>query len=58
MNNEKIRETLIAVIRTLDTLTVRGRENMDRLLGCMNAIDQVIASLNEEPAAEEPEEEA
>ena len=41
---EEQKATLKAVIRTLDTVTVSGAENMDRLLGCMRALHGVLNS--------------
>ena len=36
-------EMLQHVIRTLDSLTVSGAENMKKLLGCMEALSQIVA---------------
>lgn len=40
MNTELIK----AVISTLDTIEVKGRDNLDKLLGCINALETVIQS--------------
>lgn len=33
---------LRAVVRTLDSITVSGRDNMSRLLGCITAMEEYI----------------
>lgn len=38
------------VIATLDSVDVRGRENMDKLLGCMMTLDSIAAQLEKEAA--------
>ena len=40
MNTELIK----MVISTLDTIEVKGRDNMDKLLGCINALETVVQS--------------
>ena len=42
MNDSQI-STLKAVLQTLDKISVRGSENMDMLLGCMQTINRMIA---------------
>lgn len=42
----KQEERLKAVRRTLEEIDVRGRGNIDKMLGCMMMLDQIIA---EEP---------
>lgn len=32
------------VISTLDTIEVKGRDNLDKLLGCINALETVVQS--------------
>ena len=32
------------VISTLDTIEVKGRDNLDKLLGCINALESVVQS--------------
>ena len=49
--NEEQKATLNAVLRTLDTIPVRGMENLDKLLGCM----QVLSSLTAETSSREKE---
>lgn len=41
---------LNAVQNTLDGVEVKGRENLDRLLGCMQTIDEVLRVLTGPPA--------
>lgn len=36
-------EILQSVIRTLDSLTVSGTENMKKLVGCIDALTQIVA---------------
>lgn len=36
-------ERIKAVRRTLEEIDVRGRDNIDKMLGCMMALDQIIA---------------
>ena len=45
MDNNKIIETLTAVYNSLDTVTVSGSKNMTVLLGCMQAIRDVVSSV-------------
>ena len=37
-------ELIKMVISTLDTIEVKGRDNMDKLLGCINALETVVQS--------------
>lgn len=46
---DKQKETILAVLRTLDTIPVSGAQNMDRMLGCI----QVLRSLTAEAAEEQ-----
>lgn len=39
----KQEERLKAVRRTLEEIDVRGRGNIDKMLGCMMMLDQIIA---------------
>ena len=49
---------LRAVLNTLDGVQVAGRENWDRMLGSMQAIEEVIQALSAPSAPEkEPEQE-
>lgn len=49
---------LRAVLNTLEGVQVAGRENWDRMLGSMQAIDEVVQALSAPPAPEkEPEQE-
>mgnify|MGYP006879551102 CR=1 FL=1 len=43
---------LRAVLNTLEGVQVAGRENLDRLLGSMQAIEEVIQMLSAPPAPE------
>lgn len=33
------------VISTLDSIEVKGRDNLDKLLGCINALESVVQSV-------------
>lgn len=35
-------EILERVVYTLDTITISGKDNMDKLLGCINALESFI----------------
>lgn len=48
---------LNAVLNTLDGVEVKGRENLDRLLGCMQTIDDVLRVLAAPPAPTQSTEE-
>ena len=46
------------IISTLNDVEVRGRENLDKLLGCINALESVVQSLdveNSKPAEDNME---
>ena len=36
------RQLLKNIINTLDGIEVKGKENMDRLLGCINALESML----------------
>lgn len=38
---------LRAVLRTLDAIEISGRQNLDRLLGCMITLEKVIKAMDE-----------
>lgn len=48
------------VISTLNTVEVKGKDNLDALLGCINALEHVVQILEMPPAptSEEEKEEA
>ena len=33
------------VVATLDTVEVKGRDNMDKILGCMQALDKIADAM-------------
>jgi hypothetical protein len=39
--NESAKKTIQAVLRTLDAVTVSGRQNMDMLLGCILTLEKL-----------------
>ena len=51
----KQEERLKAVRRTLEEIDVRGRGNIDKMLGCMMMLDQIIAE-ESRPAQEAKDE--
>lgn len=52
-------EILERVVYTLDTITVSGKDNMDKLLGCINALESFIkvAKVQQSEKTEREEEE-
>nr|DAU67292.1 MAG TPA: neurotoxin [Caudoviricetes sp.] len=48
-------EKIKAVRRTLEEIDVRGRDNIDKMLGCMMMLDQIIAEASR-PAQEAKDE--
>ena len=49
---ESTKTTIDAVARTLGNITVKGKENLDMLLGCILALERI-----DEPVEEREEEE-
>lgn len=45
---DKAIEALETAQEALNTISVRGRENLDQLLGCMLGIDMILGNKNEE----------
>lgn len=43
------------VISTLNDIEVRGRDNLDKLLGCINALDSIAKTMDAETAAADTE---
>ena len=51
-------ELLQYILNTLNTINVHGAEDMQKMLGCMEAIKQLIELANHPPdESEEPKEE-
>jgi len=46
------------VISTLDGVEVRGKDNLDRLLGCINALESLVKQAEMTAGTEKKEEEA
>lgn len=40
-------ERIKAVRRTLEEIDVRGRNNIDKMLGCMMTLDQIIVEMSQ-----------
>ena len=51
MNTELIK----MVISTLDSIEVKGRGNLDKLLGCINALETVVQSVEVQKNLEKEE---
>lgn len=41
-----MKDTLIAIIRTLNGISVCGSENLNRLLGCIQALESMVADMS------------
>lgn len=41
-----------AVLATLDTIPVKGKENLDAMLGCMNALTSIVKNSEKEVKAD------
>lgn len=53
-----LKEFLLTLLRSLDSIEVKGRANLDTLLGCILAVEDMIATLDApEPAGDDPAEE-
>jgi len=39
-------DTIQKVINTLNTITVNGKQNLDRLLGCIMALERVLSEMH------------
>nr|DAP67847.1 MAG TPA: hypothetical protein [Caudoviricetes sp.] len=50
-----MRETIRAIITTLNGVEVRGKSNLDRLLACINALESLEAGLTPAATTEERE---
>ena len=48
-------EKIACIRRTLEEIDVRGRSNIDKMLGCMMMLDQIIAEASR-PAQEAKDE--
>lgn len=44
---------LRAVLHTMDSIQVTGRQNLDRLLGCMITVENVIKAVEAEKKGDE-----
>lgn len=49
---EKELAALRAVARTLDSLTVRGSDNMGKVLGCIGVLEELLAAAQRAKEAE------
>ena len=47
MTQEQTKNTLAKVINTLNTVEVKGRANMDHLLGCILTLEDMVRGMNE-----------
>lgn len=49
----EVKQTIINVLNTLNGIEVSGRQNLDRLLGSMVALEKVIDELSKQEAVME-----
>ena len=47
---ESSRKTIEAVLKTLDSVTVHGKNNMDMVLGCILALEKILREEDEPDA--------
>lgn len=43
---DEIRGTIARIIYTINQVDVRGKDNMDKLLGCIQALERLAAQLD------------
>lgn len=57
MNNKSISnaDVIQIVINTLDSVEVRGKDNMSKLLGCIQALEKIIEQARNETQSEDGE---
>lgn len=48
MTQDQIKSSIMAVINTLNTVEVKGRDNMNRLLGSIVTLEKLAAELEKE----------
>lgn len=46
-----MKDTLIAILQTLDNIEVKGKSNLDAMLGVMMAVEQLLRDMTEEDKA-------
>lgn len=46
-------DLLKAVIHTLNTVSVHGKEDLDSMLGCIQALERLVTQLENPPETEE-----
>lgn len=51
-----MRDTLRAIRTTLNSVEVRGKTNLDRMLACINALEQLEEAVSESGTEEKEEE--
>ena len=54
MTTQEIKQSFQNIRNTLNTVEVRGAENMNHLLGCIVAMDQLWPEIAKQLAASEP----
>ena len=52
---EKMVEFLETLLRSLNVIEIRGKGNMELLLGCISAVENAISQLNNPPTEGEEE---
>lgn len=53
MNSKEIASKLLAVVRELDKVEVKGRQNMREMTACMDYLEHLAEELNTEPIEQE-----
>lgn len=46
MTPEQIKSNLVSIINTLNTIEIKGRENMNRMLGSIVLLEKVIQDVD------------
>ena len=54
MELKEIKDLLGKVVYTLDTIEIRGKQNMDRMLGCIQLLEHIANNLPETCSEEKP----
>ena len=47
--DQNITSNLVAVINTLNQISVCGKQNLMRMSGCIDALEHILAELDAEP---------
>lgn len=58
MTPEQMKINLVSIINTLNTIEIKGRENLNRMLGSIMLLEKMVESINQEGTPEFKVEEA